>query len=499
MIARISTVSFQGVDVLDIDVQVQITNGLPAFHIVGLPDKMVGESRERIRGALHAIGLSLPPQRITVNLAPARVQKEGSHYDLPIAMALLSAMSAIDAEDIENKYAVGELSLDASINSVPGVLPAAIQALNKNKQLVCPASCGSEAAWVEGLEVIAVPNLLSLMNHFKGTQVLSQPEPKAIKRENHGLDFSDVKGQSTAKRVMEIAAAGGHNVMMIGPPGAGKSMLAARLPTILPDMTAKESLDISMVYSVAGKLIEGGLLTERPFREPHHSASLPSLVGGGMHAKPGEISLAHNGVLFLDELPEFSRATLESLRQPIETGKSVVSRAHGHFTYPANFQLIAAMNPCRCGYMGDPDRSCSRAPRCGQDYQSKISGPLLDRFDLFIELAALSPIEISNQQAGESSAAIQNRVMAARQQQMARNPKKIRNSDLAAKDLDTILTLEKAAQDIMIKAVEKLKLSARSYHRLLKVAQTIADLDGQKSIHQQHVSEALSYRLLRYV
>lgn len=499
MTARISTVAFQGVEVLDIDVQVQITGGLPAMHIVGLPDKTVAESRERIRGALHAIGLPLPPQRITINLAPARVQKEGSHYDLPIAMALLGAMSLIDEGDMINKYAVGELSLDGTINAVPGVLPAAMQALNQNKQLVCPAPCGPEAAWVEGLDVIAAPDLLSLLNHLKGNQVLSQPEPKAIQKKHRSLDFADVKGQAPAKRVMEIAAAGGHNVMMIGPPGAGKSMLAARLPTILPEMAAQESLDISMVYSVAGKLINGGLLTERPFRDPHHSASLPSLVGGGMHAKPGEISLAHHGVLFLDELPEFSRATLESLRQPIETRKSVVSRAHGHFTYPANFQLIAAMNPCRCGYMGDPDRSCSRAPRCGQDYQSKISGPLLDRFDLFVELAGLSPIEISKKTAGEPSSKIQERVVMARKRQTARNPGKIKNSDLSAKNLETVLTVDSDAQDILNTAVDKLKLSARAYHRLLKVGQTIADLDQKKSIQKHHISEALSYRLLRYV
>ncbi len=499
MTARISTVAFQGVEVLDIDVQVQVTGGLPAIHIVGLPDKTVAESRERIRGALHAIGLPLPPQRITINLAPARVQKEGSHYDLPIAMALLGAMSLIEERDLINKYAVGELSLDGTINSVPGVLPAAMQALNSGKQLVCPASCGSEAAWVDGLEVIAAPHLLSLLNHLKGTQVLSQPEPKAVQKKDHNLDFSDVKGQATAKRVMEIAAAGGHNVMMIGPPGAGKSMLAARLPTILPDMAAQESLDISMVYSVAGKLTKGGLIQERPFREPHHSASLPSLVGGGMHAKPGEISLAHHGVLFLDELPEFSRSTLESLRQPIETGKSVVSRANGHYTYPANFQLVAAMNPCRCGYMGDPDRSCSRAPRCGQDYQSKISGPLLDRFDLFIELPALSPTEISNQQAGESSSEIQKRVVAARRKQIGRNPEKVKNSDLTAKNLDTVLTVEPDAQEILNTAVDKLKLSARAYHRILKVSQTIADLDQKSTIQKPHICEALSYRLLRYV
>jgi magnesium chelatase family protein len=499
MTARISTVAFQGVEVLDIDVQVQVTNGLPAFNIVGLPDKTVAESRERIRGALHAIGLPMPPQRITVNLAPARVQKEGGHYDLPIALALLSAMSLIDEEDSSSKYAMGELSLDGTINSVPGVLPAAMQAFNQKKQLICPASCGNEAAWVEGLEIIAAPHLLSLLIHLKGTQVLSQPEPKAIQSENHATDFSDVKGQTTAKRVMEIAAAGGHNVMMIGPPGAGKSMLAARLPTILPDMNAQESLDISMIYSVAGKLKAGGLLKERPFREPHHSASLPSLVGGGIYAKPGEISLAHHGVLFLDELPEFSRATLESLRQPIETGKSVVSRANGHYTYPANFQLIAAMNPCRCGYMGDPDRACSRAPRCGQEYQSKISGPLLDRFDLFIELAALSPTEISKKKGGESSFSIQQRVIAARQKQMLRNPNKIKNADLSAKDLDVVLSIHAEAQAIMNRAVDKLKLSARAYHRLLKVGQTIADLDQQTIIQKHHISEALSYRLLRYV
>ena len=338
MVARVETVAFQGIDVLTIVVQVQVTSGLPAFTIVGLPDKAVAESRERVRGALHALGLGLPPKRITVNLAPADVAKEGSHFDLPIALGLMVALEILPADAVADRVALGELALDGAISPVAGVLPAAVDAAARSRGLICPADCGPEAAWAADesgpIEVLAPPSLLALVNHIKGSQVLAAPTPRIAARANNGRDLSDIRGQETAKRALEIAAAGGHNMLMVGPPGAGKSMLAARLPGLLPPLTPAESLEVSMVHSVAGLLPDGGILRERPFRDPHHSASLPALVGGGQRAKPGEISLAHRGVLFLDELPEFSKPTLEALRQPLETGRTVIARANHHVAYP---------------------------------------------------------------------------------------------------------------------------------------------------------------------
>ncbi len=390
MVARVQTVTFQGIDVLPVDVQVQISGGLPKFTIVGLADKAVAESKERVRSALYAMGLALPPKHIAVNLAPADLIKEGSHFDLPIAVALLVAMEVIQPENVKPFVVLGELGLDSKIAPVNGVLPAAIHTASMQMGLVCPEQQGGEAAWAGNIDVLAPGSLLSLINHFSGRQMLSPPKPKIEEAKTNLPDLKDVKGQENAKRALEIAATGGHNLLMIGPPGAGKSMLAARLPGILPDLSPAEALQVSMIHSIAGHLKEGKLLKQRPFRDPHHSASLPALAGGGLKAKPGEISLAHRGVLFLDELPEFQRGALEALRQPLETGKVSIARANAHLSYPARFQLIAALNPCKCGYMGDPSRECSRAPRCGQDYQNRISGPLLDRFDLVIDVPAVS-------------------------------------------------------------------------------------------------------------
>ena len=345
MVAHINTVAFAGIDVLPIEAQVAISGGLPTFTIVGLPDKAVGESKERVRSALNAIGLALPPKRITVNLAPADVQKEGSHFDLPIALGLLAAMGVLPAEEMAQYTALGELGLDGSIASVAGVLPAAVAANAADRGLICPGSQGGEAAWAGGADVLAPRSLLELINHFKGVSVLTPPQAAAPGAGTAYLDLTDIKGQESAKRAVEIAAAGGHNLLMIGPPGSGKSMLAARMPGLLPPLSAAESLEVSMIHSVAGQLPEGGIVRQRPFRDPHHSASTPALVGGGLRVKPGEISLAHRGVLFLDELPEFSRQALESLRQPLETGRVVVARANAHISYPARFQLVAAMNP----------------------------------------------------------------------------------------------------------------------------------------------------------
>src|SRR3954453_9495041 len=386
MVARVRTVAFLGVEIVDVETQVTVVAGLPAFTIVGLPDKAVAESRERGRAALSALGLPLPPRRITVNLAPADVLKEGSHFDLPIALGLLAEMEVLPKDELAGYVALGEVALDGSLTSVAGVLIAALAAASRDAGIICPSACGGEAAWAGEVEIIAAPNLLAIINRFKGTQFLPPPEAKLAPSRGIGLDLKDVKGQESAKRALEIAAAGGHNLLMVGPPGSGKSMLAARLPGILPPLEPAEALELGMIQSVAGGLRSGGLSRERPFRDPHHSASLAALVGGGLRARPGEISLAHLGVLFLDELPEFQRGALEALRQPLETGRAVVARANAHVTYPARVQLIAAMNPCRCGYLDDPGQACGRAPKCAIEYQSKISGPLFDRIDLHVDV-----------------------------------------------------------------------------------------------------------------
>lgn len=507
MVARINTIAFQGVDVQSIDVQVQISNGLPAFTIVGLPDKAVAESKERVRAALHALGIALPAKRLTVNLAPADVMKEGSHYDLPIALGLLAAMEVLPKAEMEKYVVLGELSLDAGIRAVAGVLPAAIHAGANDNSLICPESCGGEAAWAGEVEILAPANLLQLINHIKGTQLLSRPEPR-MRESMDALqkmpDLSQVRGQESAKRALEVTAAGGHNLLLIGPPGAGKSMLASCLPGILPPLSAREALEVSMIHSLAGTLSEGGLIKTRPFRDPHHSASLPALVGGGHRVRPGEISLAHRGVLFLDELPEFARGTLESLRQPLETGEAVVARANAHVTYPARFQLIAAMNPCRCGYLGDTDMECTKAPRCGLEYQNKLSGPLLDRIDLQVEVGAVSIADLSDGAQGEPSSRVAARVQAARERQAQRYSALgadaagvLINAHATPELLDHIAPMAAPARQMFLSAAERLKLSARAYHRLMKVALTIADLEEGTEITERHIAEALSYRRLR--
>ncbi|MDY0881930.1 YifB family Mg chelatase-like AAA ATPase [Dongia soli] len=502
MVARVRTVAFQGIDVLPVDVQVQVSGGLPAFTVVGLPDKAVGESRERVRAALVAIGLALPPQRITVNLAPADLLKEGSHFDLPIALGLLAAMGVISAEDVAQQMVLGELGLDGSIAPVAGVLPAALYAARSEMSLICPAKQGGEAAWAGEIEVTAPPNLIALMNHLKGTQVLSPPVPRVAEDAGPDLDLRDIKGQESAKRALEVAAAGGHNLLMIGPPGSGKSMLAARLPGLLPPLEPAEALEVSMIHSLAGQLTEGKLLRRRPFRDPHHSASLPALVGGGMRARPGEISLAHQGVLFLDELPEFQRATLEALRQPLETGRVSIARANAHVTYPARVQLVAAMNPCRCGHLGDPTLGCGKAPRCGQDYQAKLSGPLLDRIDLHVDVPAVSAADLSLPPPAEGSAEVAARIARARTLQRERYAAltgaavgaPATNAEADGEILEKIATPDQAGRNLLTRAVENFKLSARGYHRVLRVARTLADLDGKDSIGQTQIAEALTYR-----
>jgi magnesium chelatase family protein len=500
MVAHINTVAFLGLEARPVEVQVQMSGGLPAFTIVGLPDKAVAESRERVRAALTAIGLSLPPKRITINLSPADLPKEGSHFDLPIALGLLVAMDVVGEDQLIDKLVVGELGLDAGIQPVPGVLLAALHASNRDLGLVCPEACGAEAAWAGRVEVLAPGSLLQLLNHLKGTQVLTPPEPGIVEDERTLPDLKEIKGQETAKRALEVAAAGGHHLLMIGPPGAGKSMLAARFPSILPPLTPEEALEVSMVASVAGEIADGVIRRYRPFRTPHHSASMPALVGGGNKARPGEVSLSHLGVLFLDELPEFPRPSLEALRQPLESGKAVIARASAHVTYPARIQLLAAMNPCRCGYLDDPAMACSRAPRCAAQYQAKISGPLFDRIDLHVDVPAVRAEDLALPPPTDNSATVAKRVAAARAIQLERykdvpSETRIRtNAEADGKLLEKVASPDQNGEALLAQAVDKLRLTARGYHRVLKVARTIADMDGSEPVLRRHLAEALSYR-----
>jgi magnesium chelatase family protein len=504
MVQRVATVAFEGIEARAVDVQVQVAPGLPAFNIVGLPDKAVSEAKERVRAALIASGLALPARRITVNLAPADVPKEGSHYDLPIALGLMAAIGALPQDAIAGFTVLGELGLDGGIAAVAGVLPAAIGANGRGQGLICPAPCGPEAAWASPeIEIVAADSLIQLANHFKGTQVLNRPSPKIREIAGAPLDLADIKGQESAKRALEVAAAGGHNLLMIGPPGAGKSMLAARLPTILPPLTPAELLEVSMIASVAGEIEGGALTNKRPFRSPHHSASMPALVGGGLRARPGEISLAHNGVLFLDELPEFAPQVLDSLRQPLETGEVAIARVNHRITYPARFMLVAAMNPCRCGRASDPGFACKRGPnaRCAAEYQARLSGPLLDRIDLHVEVPPVTAADLILPPPSEGSREVAARVARARDVQAARYAALglegvHTNAQAAGPVLEQVAHADGAGMTLLRDAADAMHLSARGYHRVLRVARTLADLDGAEKVGRVHLAEALSYRAL---
>jgi magnesium chelatase family protein len=498
MIARAYTVAFEGVETRSVEVQCALSPGLPNFSVVGLPDKAVSEAKERVRAALESLSIALPSKRITINLSPADLPKVGSHFDLPIALALLAALGIIPREEVERTLALGELSLDGKLIKVIGALPAAMAAAEDDRMLLCPKSCGAEAAWVEATEVIAANSLEEVVRHYTGQTPIAPAEAGEVLRRGQRRDLRDVKGQERAKRALEIAAAGRHHLLLVGTPGSGKSMLAARLPGILPPLSAAEALETSMIHSLAGLLSEGGISRERPFQEPHHTASMAAIVGGGRGAKPGEISLAHNGVLFMDEFPEFPRAVLETLRQPIETGEVVVARANAHIRYPCRFLLVAAANPCKCGYLTDPARACARVPMCGEDYLGRISGPLMDRFDLRVDVPPVAFSDLDLPASGESSTTVAARVLAARslaERRFGGHPGARVNADLEGKLLEELATPDEAGKALLSRAAERFGLTARGYHRVLRVARTIADLDNSPDVRQPHIAEAISYRM----
>ncbi len=497
MVSVAYTVAFEGVEARMVEVQCAVSPGLPAFSIVGLPDKAVSEARDRVRSALSAMSIALPSKRITVNLSPADLPKEGSHFDLPIALALLAALDVLPDDKVAETVALGELSLDGSLVPVIGALPAAMAAAEESRTLLCPAACGAEAAWVDAATVIGAASLGEAARHYTGQTTLLPAEPGEVTSGPAGRDLSDVKGQERAKRALEIAAAGRHHMLMIGTPGSGKSMLAARLSGILPPLSAVEALETSMIHSLAGLLDEGGISRARPFREPHHTASMAAIVGGGRGAKPGEISLAHNGVLFMDEFPEFPRTVLETLRQPIETGEVMVARANAHIKYPCRFMLVAAANPCKCGYLSDPARACARVPQCGEDYLGRISGPLMDRFDLRVDVPPVAFSDLDLPDPAESSAQVAGRVLAARGIQAGRfdgSPTHV-NADLEGGALEEVATPDAEGKELLLKIAERFGLSARGYHRVMRVARTIADLDASTIVRRPHVAEAVGYRL----
>ena len=498
MVARAYTVAFEGIDARLVEVQCAVAPGVPAFSIVGLPDKAVSEARERVRAALTAMAIALPARRITINLSPADLPKEGSHFDLPIALALLAAIGIVPADEVEGAVALGELSLDGSLVQVAGALPAAVAAAESGRSLLCPKGCGAEAAWVDATKVVGAPTLAEMVAHLTGRTVLPPAAPGEVRDDPTVRDLRDVKGQERAKRALEIAAAGRHHLLLVGTPGSGKSMLAARLPGILPPLSPAEALETSMIHSLCGLLDEGGISRNRPFRQPHHTASMAAIVGGGKGAKPGEISLAHNGVLFMDEFPEYPRGVLETLRQPIETGDVVVARANAHVRYPCRFMLVAAANPCKCGHLTDPARACGRAPQCGEDYLGRISGPLMDRFDLRVEVPPVSFRDLDIPADGEPSAAVAARVAAARDRQAERfaGAEDVRvNADAEGALLEKVAAPDAEGRDFLARAAERFALSARGYHRVMRVARTIADLEGARSVGRPHVAEAISFRL----
>lgn len=498
MAAIAYTVAFDGIEARLVEVQCSVSPGLPGFGIVGLPDKSVSEARERVKAAFGALSIAMPSRRVTVNLSPADLPKEGSHFDLPIALAVLAALEIVPADALERVVTLGELALDGRLAPIAGALPAAVAAAEDNRALLVPHPCGAEAAWVDAVPVFAPRNLREAVDHLSDRAPLGRTAAGTLAETVHDLDLAEVKGQERARRALEIAAAGRHHLLMVGPPGASKSMLATRLPSILPPLTPQEALETSVIQSVAGLLSDGKISRAAPFCQPHHTASMAAMVGGGRNARPGQVSLAHNGVLFLDELPEFERRVIDALREPLETGEIHVSRANAHIRYPARFLLVAAANPCRCGDIADAARACSKAPRCGADYMGRVSGPMMDRFDLRIEMPQVSIEDLSLPATGESSATVAERVTAARAMQTKRfagHPKARVNADASGRLLEEIAPLDKDCQSLLTLAANRLGLTPRGYHRILRSARTIADLDQSAEIRQPHLAEALSYRL----
>jgi magnesium chelatase family protein len=492
------SVAFRGVEACVVEVQCSLSPGLPGFSIVGLPDKAVSEAKERVRATLANMAIAFPSKKVTINLSPADLPKEGSHFDLPIAISLLAELNIISSDDIQSVISLGELSLDGKLVPVTGALPAAMTAAEGQYMLLCPQSCGKEAAWVSGARVIAAKSLGDVVRHFTGQTPIAEAQPGEVVTPTASLDLRDVRGQERAKRALEIAAAGRHNLLMVGAPGSGKSMLAQRLPGILPPLSAAEALETSMIHSIAGLLDEGGISRERPFRDPHHTSSMAAMIGGGRLAKPGEVSLAHNGVLFMDELPEFPRNVLETLRQPVETGNVMVSRANAHVKYPCRFMLVAAANPCKCGYMAEADRACARVPTCGEDYLGRISGPLMDRFDLRVDVPPVSYADLDLPSGGENSETVSIRVAKAHDRQAVRfrsDQKTRSNSDMSGDLLEHCAAPDPEGRDVLLRAAERFRLSARGYHRVMRVARTIADLDHSDRVRRPHVAEAISFRI----
>ncbi|APD09021.1 MULTISPECIES: YifB family Mg chelatase-like AAA ATPase [Thermus] len=491
MLAQVRSYTLFGLDAVPVTVEVDVSPGLPSYALVGLPDKAVEESRERVRAALKNAGFPYPQARVVVNLAPAELRKEGSHFDLPIALGLLAAQGVVPLEALAGLAVAGELGLDGTLRPVPGAVNLALGALAEGKTLLLPKESAKEAALVEGVVALGAETLAQAVAHLKGEEALSPAAPEDPVEALEVLDLRDVKGQAKAKRALEIAAAGYHHLLMVGSPGSGKTMLARRLPFLLPPLSREAALEVTRIHSAAGKPVKG-LLRTPPFRAPHHTVSYAGLIGGGAIPKPGEVSLAHRGVLFLDEFPEFSRDALEALRQPLEDGVVTVARARASLTFPARFLLVAAMNPCPCGWYGDPERPCSCTPSARQRYAGRISGPLLDRFDLVVEVPRLTPLELARAPEGEPTAVVRERVLAARERMQARQGKP--NSELLGRELRQHAKLSPSSEALLQAATQRLALSARSYDRILRVARTIADLAGSERIEEAHLAEALTYR-----
>jgi magnesium chelatase family protein len=489
-----------GLEAPPVAVEVHLTPGLPGLAIVGLPEAEVKESKERVRSALLNAQFEFPARRITINLAPADLPKEGGRFDLPIAIGILAASGQLPRDGLERYEFLGELALTGELRPIRGALSAALMARPSGRTLVLPAESAAEAALAEGVEALAASHLLEVTAHLHGRQALMRASPPAGPDSPDGepyADLSDVKGQAHAKRALEIAAAGGHSLLFIGPPGAGKSMLAARLPGLLPPLSEREALETAAVYSLLGAF-KPALWRRRPFRAPHHTASAAAMVGGGTHPRPGEISLAHHGVLFLDELPEFDRRVLEVLREPLESGTITIARAARAVEFPARFQLVAAMNPCPCGYLGDPAGRCRCSPAQVQGYRARLSGPLLDRIDMHVEVPPVPRAQLLASEAArseENSAAVRARVEAARARQLARAPGRL-NAQLEGREIESACALNAAGRALLEQALARLGLSARAYHRILKLARTIADLAGSERVEPAHLAEAIQYRCL---